>query len=700
MLSCQRPILAVALALALIEPAIGQDFFSKNVYPILQKAGCRSCHAEDGVASATRLHFPPDSASNQEIEAFGTSLASLVDHENPELSLLIRKPTNRVAHTGGERIAPGSEDENLLLRWLRQLPKLVPETLASKLSGRSAHKEIGTMRRLTHSQYNNTVRDLLGDQTRPASQFPQEDFVHGFKNQSEVQSIPPLLAEAYSAVAERLARNAFRRGDTHNLIPCRPASWRDAACRDKFIRQFGRRAFRRPLTQDEQSRYVQLFAREAKHSGKFLTGAQMVVEAMLQSPNFLFRMEEDSRPEWTSYIVASRLSYFLWDTMPDERLFQLAAAGALGSPDEVEQAARLMLKDPRAQQALDEFVSQWLRFDRALNTVKDRRLFPQFNPGLAAAMTEETRRLVAHLVWDRKDFRELFTAEYSFLNSDLASLYHLPAPNEEFERVQFPAGDRAGILGHASFLTLTSKPEETSPTERGLFIREHFLCQRVPPPPPGVNSNLPPLSEDKPRTNRQRLEIHLSSESCSGCHRLVDPIGFGFEKFDAIGQRRETLALTFFPARGDEEKRKPTKVELELDTNANIQGISDSEFSSPKELGAILAKNRECQMCVVRQLFRFAQGRTEMPEDRPVLEGAFQTFEDSQFQFQELMIILAKSMALSSDARSASAEGSGFLFRKGERKVAKSDTKRHPPVVGHAGLSRHQAIFQEVIPWQ
>jgi hypothetical protein len=682
MSSCPKLILAVALALAWTKPALGQeDFFVKNVYPILQKAGCRSCHAEDGVASATRLHFPPDSASHQEIEAFGTNLVPLVDHENPEQSLIVRKPTNRVAHTGGERIAPGSEDEKLLLRWLRQFPKVAPEMPASKASAHSTHtaKEIGAMRRLTHSQYDNTVRDLLGDQTRPASQFPQEDFVHGFKNQSEVQSIPPLLAEAYSAVAERLARNAFRRGDTHNLIPCRPASLRDAACRDKFIRQFGRRAFRRPLTQDEQRRYAQLFAREAKHSGKFVTGAQMVVEAMLQSPNFLFRMEENSRPEWTSYVAASRLSYFLWDTMPDERLFQLAAAGALGSPDEVEQAARLMLKDPRAQQALDEFVSQWLRFDRALNTVKDRRLFPQFNPGLAAAMTEETRRLVAHLVWDRKDFRELFTAEYSFLNSDLASLYRLPAPKEEFERVQFPAGDRAGILGHASFLTLTSKPEDTSPTERGLFIREHFLCQRVPPPPPGVNSNLPPLSEDKPRTNRQRLEIHLSSESCSSCHRLVDPIGFGFEKFDAIGQRRENLALTFFPARGDEEKRTPAKVELELDTNANIQGIPDSEFSSPKELGAILAKNRECQMCVVRQLFRFAQGRTEIPEDRPVLENAFQTFKDSQFQFQELMINLAKSMALSSDGRSVSAEGSGFLLRKGKREVAKSYTKGQPP---------------------
>lgn len=641
--------IASAAGRLLAQEVRDESFFSAQVYPILQKADCRSCHAEDGVASPTRLHLPPDSASRQEIESFGLSLTTLVDRRHPEQSFLLQKPTNRTPHTGGERIAPGSGDERILLAWVNYLARRSPETASHPALSSSIDSlpKAGLMRRLTHSQYNRTIRDLLGDQTQPAAQFPPEDFVHGFKNQAEVQSIPPLLAEAYSAAAEKLARNAFRDGDARKLIPCRPVSARDTACRNRFITQFGLRAFRRPLTRDEKRRYAELFAREAGRTGKFLTGAQVVVEAMLQSPNFLFRLEESPRPEWDSYVVASRLSYFLWDTMPPEQLFQRAAAGVLETPAAVEQTARMMLKDPQAQEALDEFVSQWLRFDRVLNTVKDRRLFPQFNPGLAAAMTEETRRLVAHLVWERKNFMDLFTAEYSFLNSDLASLYRFPAPKEEFSLVPFPAGnERAGILGHASFLTLTSKPEDTSPTERGLFIREHFLCQKVPSPPPGVNSNLPPLTEDKPRTNRERLQIHLTSESCSGCHRLVDPIGFGLEKFDAMGQRREKLALSFFPTREDRERKRPVKVELELDTTAKVQGIPDSEFSSPKELGAILARSRECQMCVVRQLFRYARGRLETPADRPALESAYQTFKDSQFQFQELMIALAKSMAL------------------------------------------------------
>jgi hypothetical protein len=667
MVRLQPIVLLNFFMLALLQASFAQQagveerFFSSRVYPLLEKAGCRSCHTESGVGSSTRLRFPEENASVAEIETFGLRLQVLVDPGNPRQSLLLQKPTNRVEHTGGQRITESAEEE-ILLAWVNHLARLGPDVrpVPPETAPHATAGESGVMRRLTHSQYNNTVRDLLGDLTRPATQFPQEDFVHGFKNQLEVQSIPPLLAEAYSAAAEKLARNAFRHGDAQRLVPCRPTSVRDAACRDRFIREFGLRAFRRPLTANEKQRYAKLFRHGANRHKKFLAGAQMVVEAMLQSPNFLFRMERSPIREWNGYVTASRLSYFLWDTMPDEETFARAAAGKLNTETDVEQTARLMLKDARARRALEEFVSQWLRFDRVLNTVKDRRLFPQFNPGLAAAMTEETRRLVADLVWNRKNFMSLFTADYGFLNSDLASLYQFPAPPEEFAQVQFPTTtDRAGVLGHASFLTLTSKPEDTSPTERGLFIREHFLCQKVPSPPPGVNSNLPPLTEDKPRTHRERLQLHLNNESCSSCHRLVDPIGFGFEKFDAIGQRRERLTLTFFPARGDQENRETKKVELDLDTRAKVQGILDSEFSSPKELGAILANNRECQMCIVRQLFRYAHGRPENPDDRPALETAFRRFKDSQFQFQELMINLAKAMVALPRAEASSLASEG-----------------------------------------
>jgi hypothetical protein len=495
------------------------------------------------------------------------------------------------------------------------------------------------VRRLTHSQYNNTVRDLLGDQTRPADSFPQEDYVNGFKNQIAAQDIPPLLAEAYHTAALKLAKTAFQGGDDlRHLLPCQPA---DPGCGVKFIRQFGQRAFRRPLTEPEVQRYSALLSKETRRTGEFSDGAQLVVEAMLQSPKFLFRLEGGSR----IYDVASRLSYFLWDSMPDDELRASAASGELATPAGVEKAVRRMLADPRAKPALDEFSSEWLRFDLVLNTVKDRAAYPQFTPELALAMTEETRLLVADTVWHDRNFMDIFQADYAFVNSDLAALYKLPAPANEFDKVKFPAdSDRAGILGEAMFLASTSKPEETSPTVRGYSVREQFLCQIIPDPPPGVNSTLPPVTAEKPMTNRERLGVHMTNTTCSGCHSLMDTVGFGLEKFDAIGQRRDKQVITFIsdhPKKGE----RPTRVSVPLDSHGTVSGIPNSDFASPKELGKILAAAPQCQECLVRQLFRYAYGRKETGADRPIIQQGLEVFRTSQFRFKELMMFLAKSLA-------------------------------------------------------
>lgn len=491
------------------------------------------------------------------------------------------------------------------------------------------------VRRITHSQYNNAVRDLLGDQTRPADFFPPEDFVHGFKNQFQTQSISPLLAEAYGAAAEKLARNAFRGGDTNGLIPCKPSRSADSACALKFVSEFGRRVYRRPLTEREKTRFVAMIA----GSSDFLNGAQSALETMLQSPNFLFRVER----EGSGYGTASRLSFFLWDTVPDVDLLNAAARGELDKPEAIEKTARRMAADPRARQSVDEFISQWLRFDLLLSTVKDRRLFPQFTPEMAIGMAEETRLLVNHLVWSDGNFMDLFTANYGFLNSELAQLYRFPAPPSEFAKVAFPAtADRAGLLGQGLFLALTSKPGDTSPTARGLFVRDRLLCQVVPDPPPGTNSTLPEVTADRPRTNRERLSEHVANATCRSCHQMIDPVGFAFEKFDAIGQRRDKLQLSFMAQFGKDSKSpKATTAEVELDTRGTMADMKNIEFSSPKELGQILATSPNCQNCIVKQLFRYATGRHEAPEDEPFLATASQRFRDSQFRFRELMITIA-----------------------------------------------------------
>jgi hypothetical protein len=625
--------------------AAGTTSFSKSVYPVFEEAGCRGCHNADGVASATRLQFPEQSAPPDRIEAFGNSLVILVDRKSPENSLLFRKPTARIAHAGGQRIKPGSPEEVALRAWIDHLVQLQGDDLAKALryreeeaSGRGAKRTEVALRRLTHSQYNHTVRDLLGDRSLPANQFPPEDYVNGFKNQYVAQSLSPLLEDAYSGAAEKLARAAFHKGDSHHLIPCSPSD----ACRGEFIRTFGLKAFRRPLTDLEIRRYDALFRKQAD----FVAGAQVVIEAMLQSPNFLFHLESTAKPQWKAYATANRLSYSLWDTMPDDALMASASRGELDTPEGVARAARRMIEDPKAHEALDEFTSQWLRFDRVLTTTKERRAFPQFTPDTALAMTFEARTFLSDLVWNNRNFTELFTAPYGYPNGDLARIYNVEPPATDFEKVMFPASsERAGILGQALFLTLTTKPDDTSPTARGLFVREQFLCQHVADPPPGVNTNLPPVTEGRPMTNRERMAAHATEKMCASCHGLIDPIGNGFEKFDAIGQHRDKLKLTFGQSFGEGGRRnqKLKTVEVDLDTTGQVAGIPNSAFTSPKELGAVLAASPQCQECVVKQYFRYVSGRTETPADRPLIRKVFERFKESGFQFKEMIISMVSA---------------------------------------------------------
>jgi hypothetical protein len=626
--------------------------FGSGAFQVLENAGCRACHNPDGVASPTRLHFPDPGAAPERVEAFGRSLVVLVDKKRPDASLILSKPTNVIAHAGGERIKRGSKDEVILQAWVDKLTKLSPVELASALKYReeetASHSKQtaprAELRRLTHSQYNHTVRDLLGDQTAPANQFPTEDFVNGFRNQIQAQNLSPLLIEAYSTAAEKLARNAFRGGDTRGLITCKSAT---AACRARFVREFGVKAFRRPLEPAEQKRYETLMASQPT----LIKGAELVIEAILQSSSFLFRLDDTSEPKLQPYVTANRLSYSIWDTMPDSELLAAAARGDLNTSAGVDRATRRLLDHPRAKEALNEFVSQWIRFDRVLTASKDRRKYPLFTRETAVAMTEEARRFVGDLVWNDLNFMELFTANYGYPNSDLANIYGVAAPPREFERVSFPQGsERAGILGQALFLALTAKPEDSSPTARGLFVREQFLCQHVPDPPAGVNTNLPPVSEARPQTNRERMSEHAANPSCATCHKLIDPIGFGLERFDAVGARREKMQLEFASkGHGGEgpSRRQTKKVDLDIDPAGYVAGIKNSEFRSPSELGSVLARSEQCQECVVKQYFRYIAGRMETPADRPVIRKVYDEFRRSNYRFKELIAALMRARATS-----------------------------------------------------
>ena len=620
-------------------------FFSDKVFPVLQEARCSGCHASDGVASATRLHFPDKGASPAQIQAFGLSLAPLVNRADAPKSLLLAKPTNVIRHTGGERIHPGSEEETILAQWVQFLASTPDEKLAAIVKSLGDLGEDGPhelVRRLTHAQYDNTVRDLLSDFSRPALRFPAEDYVDGFKNQLTAQGMPPLLVETYSTSAEKLATNAFRVGDINGLIPCKPSSATDDKCRDEFIRKFGLRAFRRPLHPDEVQRYAGVFSAQATATRKFLDGARVVVEAMLQSPNFLFHVEAGPDGKSIDYEIASRLSYMLWNTMPDAELFAAGARGELRTPEGREAATRRMLADPKGRQALDEFFDEWLRFDRVINAVKGRG-YAEFTPELGVAMAEETKSLLHDLVWNDRNFMGALTAQYSFLTDDLAAVYGLPVPKGEFEKVQFPADvRRAGILGQGSFLASTAGPVSTSPTARGIFIRERLLCQHIPPPPPGVNTTLPDPKEGAVHTRRDLMTEHVSNPTCASCHRLMDPIGFGLENFDAIGRWRDQESVQLAGGGGG-GGRGGKQVKLAINTQGEIAGLPNSTFSDAKQLGAILAESPICQKCIVRQMFRYSYGRLETAADESTIDQLFAKFKDSGFRFKALMTALVQS---------------------------------------------------------
>lgn len=638
-----RASLFLALLAGFASPAVGTEppfDFAVDLFPRLEALNCRTCHNASGVASGTRLHFPDHGESADAVRRFGVGLEKLVDRDDVASSILLLKPTNRIPHTGGPLIAVDSEDERMLMAWIRYLASSEPSLEIGLESTSRQHAQ--PLRRLTHAQYDDTVRDLLGDQTKPARSFPAEDFVNGYSNQASSQSITATLAEAYGKAAEKLARNAFRYGDQQDLIPCEPAGSDDEECARAFVESFGAKAYRRPLTPDELRSYTELTVTWATAEDDFLAGATVAVETMLQSPHFLFLVPVAGDTSVKQWDTAARLSYALWNTLPDSDLFAAAASGSLGSRQEIEAVARRMLERPEAQRAMDGFFAQWMRFDRLRGAVKDRNRFRDYSQTVAESMTEESLRLFRHLAWNDLDFREFFDADYTFVDDFLTTIYGMPEPQAPFSKTPYGTDSlRGGILGHGTFLAQTGKPINTSPTERGLFVREHFLCQTIPPPPPGVDASLPPLAVGaQPMSIRVTMEtLHASDKACASCHKLVDPIGFGFEHFDTIGSYREEEPVRVEPT--PQQERQGMKAEthhLAIDSAGYIAGIADSEFNSPREAGRVLANSETCQKCVVKQVFRYFFGRHETKHDAELIQRAYNRFRESGFLFRELVL--------------------------------------------------------------
>lgn len=458
-------------------------------------------------------------------------------------------------------------------------------------------------RLLTRFEYDNTVRDLLGDSTRPARDFPPENRTLAFDNDARAHTVSPLLVEQFMDTAAELADRAVsERLDA--LTPCAAAT---DDCARQFLGNFLPRAFRGPVTRDETERFLRLF-RVGTSRGRFADGISMVIEAVLQSPRFLYRIESvpsaDGPVVVDAYELASRLSYFLWASMPDERLFAAAADGRLSTVEGIESEASRMLRSPKARPVVAHFFMQWLDLEGLEGLPKDRERYPEFFSGVGSSWRASMEQYVENAVFGGGSVRDLFLEPVVYVDRTLASLYDLrPPPSGRLEAVGMDPDQRAGLLTQPALLARLAHPDQASPIRRGVFVRERILCQTLPSPP--NNINITPPDPDPNATTRERFAAHTENESCRGCHSLIDPIGFGFSNYDALGRYQ------------DHEGGRP------VDATGELYGTTDPEIEGPfvgaVELSHKLADSSEVRACVATQVFRFAMGRAETQADECTL---------------------------------------------------------------------------------
>jgi hypothetical protein len=485
------------------------------------------------------------------------------------------------------------------------------------------------MRRLTAKQYGNSVRDIFDGKVTASPQFPTDDTgisLSGFSTDPEMTTVSQRSAETIMLAAEDTAVAVGER--LGEFLDCYPAQ-QNEACAARFIDRYAPRAFRRPLLEPERQQLLGAF-RAVLPKG-FDVAIAAVVQTLLEAPQFLYLVEvgatdAPSGPfELTGYEVASRLSYLLWETTPDAELTRAAADGALVTSAGVRAQAERLLDDPRAHDALQRFYREWTRLKPV---AKDTATFPSYTTALGDAMLEQFDRFaVDATLGPDATFERLLTRKDTFVNADLASFYGiaLPSGSEPFRRVTLPAERASGLLTHPALLSALAHDKTTSVVFRGKFVRTKLLCADLPDPPADALQRLPPMPPNA--TPRQKSEILRSVEECGGCHSLMDPIGLGFEAFDAIGRFHET---------------GPDGAPIDDSGTVNTGGSVTGDFDGVIELGEKLAKSPEVQRCMTRQWFRFTFSRKDSQKDSCAIDQALGAFKNSGYSLRELILAVTE----------------------------------------------------------
>lgn len=565
--------------------------FEKEVRPVLEKY-CFKCHGAEKQKGGVKLSDGTDLAAiYRDVKTWDKALGEMRDGAMPP----------------EEKPQPTDEERQRVMDWLSRTLNDPDLDAIPRDPGRAFPH------RLSRLEYNNTVRDLLGIDSHPADSFPPDGGGGGgFDNNSATLFIPPVLVEKYlSTAAELLAQWKAPQGDAR-----------------KVLTDFATRAFRRPVETAEVDALLGLFSAAEKRAELFEDAIRSALRAVLVSPHFLFRVEVPRGPgaqPVSDFELASRLSYFLWSSMPDDELFRLAAENKLRDPAVLAAQTHRLLHDPKARAFAENFAGQWLRVHELQTSAQpDANKFKEYNVELRDAMAAEPTEFFHALLRENGSILNLLDADYTYANETLGKHYGLDVKGAGFQRVALPDRTRGGVMTMGAVLTITSYPRRTSPVLRGKWILEEILDSPAPPPPPLIKS-LP--SSDKVRdglTFRQQLEQHRKDDNCAGCHKRLDPPGFGLENFDAIGRWRTEIAGQPVDAAGEM--------------------ITGEKFTGPIELKKILlARKDDFARNLTGRMFAYALNRGLESYDVPIVRRAAKNLAATDYRIEHLVQEIVKS---------------------------------------------------------
>lgn len=565
---------------------------------------CASCHGADGSGGAIGVSLTEAS-----------ELSSLVSYIDTAMPLgNSGRCVDDCAEAVGEYIS-----ENI---WAEGGSGDDPISLEDETAG---PRQLNLM---TRYHYANAVRDLLDvDASRLVENFPSEARVLGFSNNAAKNQVSARHLDEYIKAAERISSEAVGNGPD-SLLSCEPDS---QGCAEQFVEDFGLKAFRRPLSDDERQAYLSIFDGE----GDFNEGMEAVIEGMLVSPNFLYISELGTETnsgdyELTPYEVASQLSFIYQGSIPDDALLAAAAADELSTPEQLEAQARRLLQTDQARVHIGHFAEQWLESDPASMGSKDPNLFPRFNGDVRDAMHKELREFFNHVVFESTGkFEELFTADYVFVNQPLANYYGLSGiSGDQMQMVEDTTGTRGGVLAMGVVMASHGHANESAPIPRGNFVRRRLMCQDLPPPPEDLDTSGP--EPDPNYTTRERFAERTGGEDCQTCHLYINGIGFGFEAFDGAGGHRTT------------DNNKP------VDSYGTIHGLeslleeSSASYDGVREMQQLLVETDSLKSCMTKQFYRFSRGYVETSNDDNTLDNLNLVFANSGYDLQELMVGLTQ----------------------------------------------------------